>query len=426
MFLSIFAATCRPNNIVGFLDNLAETANDPGSFEVLIKLDEGADELIQLIENYQKTASFSIKYLALPKLDGYYSLDVGYNELLKIAHKDAYFCWLLTDEIRLKTKGWDAILKKYISFYPDDVFRIKLSIFQSKNYIDFAECLPCPDNYAVTTRKWLEITGGWGHFWGPDSWHQCIDYYLGLCKNPAYPFGTWRSFPIFDINVSGQEAGLLIPDRRSLMERKKNIWLGWRKHSTHQAQENYFKLAQRLALHTYAHYLNLKTYVLCENLINKTVLLYSEDHKKIYYCLKYKLPTFKLNYLIGYKTFNPLQLVPFLFVLKCHVAFHVRGILNRINEAQQVPEKQNIALKLAYLSLTAMQGLNKIYRVNKKKLRKKLRKLRRAVLQPFKSKEKIVSVSYKYDGKQLNFMQYNKISEEDEATPTPQPVEPNS
>ncbi|MCC2666219.1 MAG: hypothetical protein K0S63_135, partial [Gammaproteobacteria bacterium] len=79
MFLSIFAATCRPYNIIGFLDNLAQTADDPGSFEVLLKLDEGATDLITLIEDYKKTAQFSIKYLETPILDGYYSLDVGYN-----------------------------------------------------------------------------------------------------------------------------------------------------------------------------------------------------------------------------------------------------------------------------------------------------------------------------------------------------------
>ena len=172
MFLSIFLATCRPHNIIKFLDNLVETASDPRSFEVLIKIDEGDQTLTEVLENYKKSTSLTIKYLATPKLDGYYSLQVGYNKLLKITHPDSYFCWLLTDEIRLRTTGWDAILKNYIRFYPDDIFRLKLSIFQLKNYLDFYECLPCPDNYAVTTRKWLELTGGWGEFWGPDSWHQ--------------------------------------------------------------------------------------------------------------------------------------------------------------------------------------------------------------------------------------------------------------
>src|SRR5690348_904819 len=121
MFLSIFAATCRPNNVIAFLDNLTATADDTQSFEVLLKLDEGADDLIRIIDDYRKTSLLNIKYLATPKLDGYYSLDVGYNQLLKIANPETYFCWLLTDEIRFATKGWDTILKKHIKAYPDDI-----------------------------------------------------------------------------------------------------------------------------------------------------------------------------------------------------------------------------------------------------------------------------------------------------------------
>ncbi len=300
MFLSIFAATCRPYNIIGFLDNLAQTADDPGSFEVLLKLDKGAIDLITLIENYKKTAQFSIKYLETPILEGYYSLDTGYNELLKIADENTYFCWLLTDEIRFKKKGWDTILKKYIGFYPDNIFRIKLSIFQLKNYNDFFECLPAPDNYAVTTRQWLEITGGWGHFWGPDSWHQCIDYFLGLCKNKDNPYGTWRSFPIFDITVEGQEAGQGITDPSKERERSARIYAGWNKYSTHEAQENFYRLALRLNLHIIAVANKLDRYILEENLHKKTVSLFDLE-KNSYATSSYKLPSLKIKFLIGVK-----------------------------------------------------------------------------------------------------------------------------
>lgn len=300
MFLSIFAATCRPHNIIGFLDNLATTADDLTSFEVLLKLDEGADELIALIENYQKTAKFSIKYLATPVLEGYYTLEVGYNELLKIAHPDTYFCWLLTDEIRFEKKGWDTTLKKYIGFYPDDIFRIKLSIFQLKNYNDFFECLPAPDNYAVTTRKWLEIAGGWGNFWGPDSWHQCVDFFLGLCKNRDNPYGTWRSFPIYDIVVHGQEAGQGITDPKKEQERAIRIHNGWKKHSSHAAQENFYKLALRLNAHIIAKANNLDRYIIEENIQKKTISLLGVD-QKIYDNARYRLPRVSLKLTVGLK-----------------------------------------------------------------------------------------------------------------------------
>ncbi len=329
MFLSIFAATCRPHNITAFLDNLAQTADDPQSFEVLIKLDEGANELIEIIESYKQTSLLNIKYLATTKLDGYYSLDIGYNELLKIAHPDTYFCWLLTDEIRLKTQGWDSILKNYIKFYPDDIFRIKLSIFQSKNYTDFFECLPCPDNYAVTTRKWLEITGGWGHFWGPDSWHQCIDFFLYLCRNQYNEFGTWRSFPIFDIKVGGQEAGQGIVDPVALEERCKRIWEGWQQHSTHAAQENFYKLAQRLNAHIYACARGLDQYYIKEDLREKTVSVWDSENRIPYQTWHYRIPKLSLRVFIGHKKGTFFQLFPWAMKYKGQIRL-IQVVMKRI------------------------------------------------------------------------------------------------
>ena len=320
-FLSIFAATCRPHNITGFLDNLKETADDTSSFEVLLKFDDGATELTRIIEHYKKTSPLNIKYLETETLDGYYSLDDGYNKLLKIADPETYFCWLLTDEIRLKTKGWDTILKKQVGFFPDDIFRIKLSIFQLKNYNDFFECLPCPDNYAVTTRKWLEITGGWGNFWGPDSWHQCVDYYLGLCKNKENPYGVWRSYPLFDIKIGGQEAGQGIEDPEKIRERAKKIWQGWKKHSSHAAQENFNRLAQHLNSHIVACANNLNRYLIQDNLADKTVSLYDLDKKQCYHSECYKIKKLKFSASVGYKK---IKLVHIFSSLAVHHAVIIR------------------------------------------------------------------------------------------------------
>jgi hypothetical protein len=327
MFISIFAATCRSQNIIAFLDNLASTAADLSSFEVLLKLDEGADDLIALVAEYQQRSKFSLKYLVLPKLEGYYSLDVGYNALLNIAHPDTYFCWLLTDEIRLETQGWDNIAKKYIGFYPDDIIRLKPSIFRCKNYIDFFECLPCPDNYALTSRKWLEITGGFGNFWGPDSWHQCIDYYLALCKNASNPYGVWRSIPIFDIKVAGQEAGLGITGRKKLRERTYKIWQGWQKHSTHRAQENFNRLAQRLNIHIYAKDLGFDQYIIQENKKQKTITLCDIDGKRRHKPWSYRLPGLRIKFFIAYKKLNWMHLLPYSYHLRSILADELYSIL---------------------------------------------------------------------------------------------------
>jgi len=207
-FLSLFLATCRPEQIKGFLENLQETCHDPKQFEVMIKIDEGDDETKKAIDQCMNALSLNIRYLQLPKLDGYYSLNEGYNTLFKIINPNAYFAWNLTDEVRFETKNWDNIIKKYIGYFDDDIFRIKISEFKFKNYYDLRECLTSPENYAITTKRWLELTGGWGEFWGPDGWHQCIDYFLGMTRNKYLPYGIYRSLPIDDIVLSGLDAGV--------------------------------------------------------------------------------------------------------------------------------------------------------------------------------------------------------------------------
>lgn len=313
MFLSIFLATCRPHNITKFLNNLCETAHDFTSFEVLIKIDEGDHALIKTLEEYKKNSALNIKYLATPKLDGYYSLHVGYNELLKIIHPNSYFCWLLTDEIRIQTPHWDEVLKKYIGFFQDHIFRLKLSIFQLKNYLDLYECFPCPDNYAVTTKKWLELTNGWGEFWGPDSWHQAIDFYLALCKNEFNEFGIWRSIPIFDIQIQGQEAGQGVT-RKQKEQRVMRIWRGWKYHTTYRAQQNFYRLAQHLNAHIYAHAAHIKNYVIRDNPKSKLLSLVSEDGLHYYHIWKYRLPRFKIQFLIGYKIIRSRRMAAYLYV----------------------------------------------------------------------------------------------------------------
>jgi hypothetical protein len=165
-FISIFVATINPDRISKLIENLEQTADDWTNFEVLIKLDDGDTVTGAALDALKTKSRVNFRYMFGPKLDGYYSLQVGYNALRTLMSPDSYFCWLFNDEIRILTQGWDTKLKKYIKLYDDDVFRLKTSALKMHSHYDMSECLPCPDNYAVTTRKWLELTEGWGDFWG--------------------------------------------------------------------------------------------------------------------------------------------------------------------------------------------------------------------------------------------------------------------
>jgi len=404
MFLSIFAASCRSNNLIAFLNNLAVTCDDSSSFEVLIKLDDDDVSIINALEDYKKTSNLDIKYLATPRLDGYYTLNVGYNELLKIAHPDTYFCWLLTDEIRFESKGWDSILKKYIKLFQDDIFRIKLSVFALKNYYDFFECLPCPDNYAVTTRKWLEITGGWGDFWGPDSWHQCIDYFLGQCRNTDNPYGTWRSVPVFDIKIGGQEAGQGIEDTEKLNERVVRIWQGWTKYSRHQAQENFNRLALRLNVHIEASAKQLEQYIIEENYVSKEIRLYNFNKTVCLQSWSFLLPRFNLRLYNGKRKLSVKQILKTIYInkLKKHVNILTLTLIAFI-PTRLIIEVFN---KLKLLSFNSIRLVIRI--VNKIRLAS-LKTIKNLTFNQSFAEEQI---DYFYDGKYLHRLVGQRVTYE--------------
>lgn len=291
-FLSIFCATISAKRVIEQMANLEETAADPTSFEYLIKIDEGDEDLVAELDAFRSKTRVSFKYLVSPKLEGYYSLHQGYDALFSLMSPGSYFCWLLSDEIRVETKGWDAILKKYIGTFDDDVFRVKLSVNKMRSYYDFRETIPCPDNYAVTTRKWLEITGGWGGFWGPDSWHQAIDYYLGLCENKHewlgdFP-GLYRSFPSLEIKICNEETAVGIRGD-ALRYRAKKINKAFEQMQTIRAQENFLRLAQKLNIHIWVQYEKKKGNLflqsdsgrIVDNVRTKRLELYGQTGEKL-------------------------------------------------------------------------------------------------------------------------------------------------
>jgi hypothetical protein len=251
-FLSICVCTIHPDNMIGLLENLRDTAADPASFEVLICVDEGDAKTLAALNACRLQVRFRV--IEVPKRDGYYSLHRGYEALRAAADCESYFIWQISDEVRLASKGWDTVLKSYIGLFPDNLFRLRLSLNKYRNYYQLYDCLPYPENYFVATRAWHEATGGSGDFWGPDSWHQCIDYFLGLLRNPYAPYGrgVFRSIPVSGIALANEEAGQGLTGGQSAA-RQKRIKRAYRALSGLTAQEHFLQLAQQVNLHIWMH-----------------------------------------------------------------------------------------------------------------------------------------------------------------------------
>jgi hypothetical protein len=272
-FIGIVLATFgRPRLIREFLVNLEQTAADSRNFEVLIRADEGDEPTIRVIEEFRETASFRIVLLVEKNSTGTFQLHKAYSLLtFRYASASTYFFWNLTDEIRFLSKGWDEELKGYIGHFSDGIFRLKVSQNRANTYSRFRDVLTTPDNYPVITRRWLQLVGGWGDYWGTDSWHESIDYFLSRSDS-----NIARSLVCDEVEMSGQTAGLNLENSNS-SRRAKMIEQSYRILSSFEARENFSRLSQRLRAGIHASRAGLTSYQIGEDEVAKVVVLLSAD-----------------------------------------------------------------------------------------------------------------------------------------------------
>ena len=178
MLVSIQLNSNRPRAISEFIENIEKTASAPEQIEVIFHIDLGDEKCRELLEKLKSTSKTQIKYLETDIIKHYKDLWRPLNQLLKLTDPNAYFIANFSDEFRFKTKGWDEILSKYIGYYEDDIFRIRLSRYRFRNYTDFWECIFAPDSLAFYTKRWMDIVGMWCPCLGPDSWQQSVIFYL--------------------------------------------------------------------------------------------------------------------------------------------------------------------------------------------------------------------------------------------------------
>lgn len=285
------------NVVKGFLDNIESTVKNPESVELLLKLDEDQVEAKRFIEEEAAKRPFSIKYIITPRLNGLVSLWLACNELFLLSSPDSYFVQSISDEVRFETIHWDEILKKYIGFFPDHVFRLRMSTFKLNTYPFPFICNLTPDSFPIYTRQWLTLTMGFGScFWASDVYHQFVAYHLSLgeqgyrlASTPLYDQGISRDVPLLDLKFSGLEFGVGVS---SEVQKNLDLWRiqGWNKNLSHCYQEDYSYLAKRLSSYIWAVKNNIKQFSIRQNKLKKTVQVVDESGVILYREVSYQLP----------------------------------------------------------------------------------------------------------------------------------------
>jgi hypothetical protein len=197
----------------------------------------------------------------------------------------------------MKTFGWDEKILFYVDYFPDGVFRLRPSDYKMRNYYCLDECINSPDNHPIMSRTWLNLTGGWGEFWAPDTWHQCLDYYFGLVRHGVE--AKFRAMPIFDFEMGGLEHGIAEDGSAETSKAWMNI-NGCHIMESHLGRENFFRLAQRLFGHIIALENGHHEYILEEDYRAKVVTLKTTDSIIIYQA-RYNLPNLLSDELLHLK-----------------------------------------------------------------------------------------------------------------------------
>ena len=269
--LSIILASKRKQNLSQLFDNLEDTASNLDSFEVLVKVDHDNSEMIAYLETEKRQRPFSIRYIATPRLSGYWSLHVAYNELWEISSPETYFVLGINDETRFATRHWDDILGSYVGCFPDDVFHLRISERRHLKFKSLVECLCWGESYGFFTKKWASLTEGLAI--GAAAWdagQECVNFFLRT------QCGHSRGIAVDTIKIANEEMatsawhGLSKKERRHKLRRSYCLYAEL---LTGDRIENFYRLARKLHAYIWASENNLSQFEIEDDTLEKKILV---------------------------------------------------------------------------------------------------------------------------------------------------------
>jgi len=250
-FVSIQLNSNRPAQLAWFFDSLESTAAAPEDIEVLLHIDKGDSAMEAAVAHEQQRRRFTLRILQTDLVKSYATLWKPLNPLFKMTHPDVYFVINLSDEILFETKGWDSILRQYVGYYPDHIFRLRASKYRFRNYTDFWECGYAPDSIAFYSRRWLELSGDWNPCLGPDSFQQSVAFYM-FTSDRLSSQQFCRDIALPDMHFSGEGAGCGL-EGKVKYDRICTNYRAWFVLMSHTMQEEAKRRAMRMKAHMIAH-----------------------------------------------------------------------------------------------------------------------------------------------------------------------------
>ncbi len=291
--ISIQLNSNRPRQLSAYFDNIEETANDPTQIEVLVNIDDNDANMETLLTKEMAERKFTLKYIKTPQPKSFCDLWKPINKLLEITDPQAYFLLNISDEMLFATPGWDSILKKYVGFFPDHLFRLRASRNKFKNYFDRWEASFAQDCIPFTTKKWIDIGGDWNPCFGPDSYQQLIAFYLakeGAFSNTNY----LRDIPIIDIQFHGDVPAMGIEAKKAWKHGSDHI-KAMEICQSYRMQLEARKRAIRIKAHIIAAKNQLENFAIIDYPSKKQIHLLNKDTKKTIRIMSYRLSRIQIT-----------------------------------------------------------------------------------------------------------------------------------
>jgi len=176
--ISIHLNSNRPSSFNNFIKSLITTTNNIDVIEVLVNIDTNDKKMIDKINQINKENPNLIRYIETDLIKTFADAWKPLNILLSKTSLSCKFISCVSDDIRFLTTNWDNIILNYRNAYTDNIFRIRCSNYRNAEYNDVWECGYKPDSYAFYTKEWLQTVNLWNPCIGPDSFQECISYYL--------------------------------------------------------------------------------------------------------------------------------------------------------------------------------------------------------------------------------------------------------
>lgn len=267
--LSVHLPSNRPFFFRRLVTSLAERAVDRSRLDIVVKIDDADTAMHKEVEAVRRDLGVDITALVSPRPRDYYDLSRFCNDAFAHSDPEAYFCWHVNDEVVVETQNWDELLARYVGFFPDHLFRLKISPDKMlRNFLDIHEVNLYGD-FPITTRRWLELTEGWVKGHGAEPYQEAVAFML-------VERGIHRSIPLPDFRVAGDEPGQNIA-AETVHLRNERMCYHWDQNMAPGLREQMARCARRIELSVTAGKMGLVDYRLEEFTSGKYISLIAAD-----------------------------------------------------------------------------------------------------------------------------------------------------